>query len=75
MWLITGQDPADTNREVAPGPDDAALPHMTIFTEFGDLTLPQKVTVFKRCIIYNLFRGLKQLFYKFRWVHTTIIYD
>lgn len=48
MWLITGQDPPDTNKELAPGIDDAKLPHMTIFTEFGDLNLKQKITVFKK---------------------------
>ncbi|XP_023935840.2 dimethyladenosine transferase 2, mitochondrial [Bicyclus anynana] len=55
VWLITGQDPPDTNKEVGPGKDDAALPHMTIFTEFGDLTLAQKVTVFKRFISWPEF--------------------
>ncbi|XP_045776377.1 dimethyladenosine transferase 2, mitochondrial [Maniola jurtina] len=55
VWLITGQDPPDTNKEVAPGRDDAALPHMTIFTEFGDLNLSQKVTVFKRFISWPEF--------------------
>lgn len=48
VWLITGQDPPDTNKVLAPGKDDAELPHMTIFTEFGDLNLRQKITVFKK---------------------------
>ncbi|CAH2258298.1 jg10524 [Pararge aegeria aegeria] len=55
VWLITGQDPPDTNKKVGPGKDDAALPHMTIFTQFGDLTLHQKVTVFKRFISWPEF--------------------
>ncbi|KAI8424994.1 hypothetical protein MSG28_006888 [Choristoneura fumiferana] len=45
VWLITGQDPPDTNKKLAPGKADAPLPHMTIFTEFGDLNLKQKITV------------------------------
>ncbi|PZC80878.1 hypothetical protein B5X24_HaOG213865 [Helicoverpa armigera] len=48
VWLITGQDPPDTNKELAPNKDEAKLPHMTIFTEFGDLNLQQKITVFKK---------------------------
>lgn len=48
VWLITGQDPPDTNKELAPNKDDAQLPHMTIFTEFGDLNLQQKISVFKK---------------------------
>ncbi|KAM3956546.1 mitochondrial transcription factor B2 [Aphomia sociella] len=50
VWLISGQDPPDTNKEIAPGNDDAELPHMTIFTEFGDLSLRQKITVFKKFV-------------------------
>ncbi|XP_059053130.1 dimethyladenosine transferase 2, mitochondrial [Achroia grisella] len=50
IWLISGQDPPDINKEIAPGKDDAELPHMTIFTEFGDLTLNQKLTVFKKFV-------------------------
>ncbi|XP_049877700.1 dimethyladenosine transferase 2, mitochondrial [Pectinophora gossypiella] len=55
VWLITGQDPPDTRPDLAPGPDDAALPHMTIFTEFGDLNLKQKITVFKKFISWPEF--------------------
>ncbi|KAJ0173608.1 hypothetical protein K1T71_010757 [Dendrolimus kikuchii] len=55
VWLITGQDPPDTNRQLSPGKDDAELPHMTIFTEFRDLTLYQKLTVFKRFISWPEF--------------------
>ncbi|KAJ2953334.1 hypothetical protein O0L34_g924 [Tuta absoluta] len=55
VWLITGQDPPDTRRELAPAADDAPLPHMTIFTEFGDLSLGQKITVFKKFISWPEF--------------------
>ncbi|CAG9789335.1 unnamed protein product [Diatraea saccharalis] len=55
VWLISGQDPPDTNKNISPGEDDAELPHMTIFTEFGDLTLKQKVTVFKRFVSWPEF--------------------
>ncbi|XP_032521507.2 dimethyladenosine transferase 2, mitochondrial [Danaus plexippus] len=55
VWLITGQDPPETDMLRAPTSDDAALPHMTIFTEFGDLTLKQKLTVFKRFISWPEF--------------------
>ncbi|CAH2094591.1 unnamed protein product [Euphydryas editha] len=55
VWLITGQDPPDTNKELSPGKDDAQLPHMTIFTEFGDLNLQQKITIFKRFISWPEF--------------------
>ncbi|XP_047033927.1 dimethyladenosine transferase 2, mitochondrial isoform X1 [Helicoverpa zea] len=55
VWLITGQDPPDTNKELAPNKDDAQLPHMTIFTEFGDLNLQQKITVFKKFISWPEF--------------------
>ncbi|GBP24347.1 Dimethyladenosine transferase 2, mitochondrial [Eumeta japonica] len=55
VWLITGQDPPETNWDLAPGPDDAKLPHMTIFTQFGDLSLSQKITVFKRFISWPEF--------------------
>ncbi|XP_047536831.1 dimethyladenosine transferase 2, mitochondrial [Vanessa atalanta] len=55
VWLITGQDPPDTNKELSPGEDDAKLPHMTIFTEFGDLNLKQKITIFKRFISWPEF--------------------
>ncbi|CAF4911308.1 unnamed protein product [Pieris macdunnoughi] len=55
VWLITGQDPPDVNKEVAPDETDAPLPHMTIFTEFGDLTLQQKITVFKRFVSWPEF--------------------
>ncbi|XP_053613603.1 dimethyladenosine transferase 2, mitochondrial [Plodia interpunctella] len=50
VWLISGQDPPDINKEIAPNEDDAELPHMTIFTEFGDLNLRQKITVFKKFV-------------------------
>ncbi|KAJ8714052.1 hypothetical protein PYW08_007672 [Mythimna loreyi] len=55
VWLITGQDPPDTNKELAPTKDDAQLPHMTIFTEFGDLNLQQKITVFKKFVSWPEF--------------------
>ncbi|KAI8425001.1 hypothetical protein MSG28_006888 [Choristoneura fumiferana] len=55
VWLITGQDPPDTNKKLAPGKADAPLPHMTIFTEFGDLNLKQKITVFKKLISWPEF--------------------
>ncbi|KAH9639240.1 hypothetical protein HF086_014104 [Spodoptera exigua] len=55
VWLITGQDPPDTNKQLAPSEDDAELPHMTIFTEFGDLNLQQKITVFKKFISWPEF--------------------
>ncbi|XP_026314917.1 dimethyladenosine transferase 2, mitochondrial isoform X2 [Hyposmocoma kahamanoa] len=55
IWLITGQDPPDTRKETSPGPEDAPLPHMTIFTEFGDLNLKQKITVFKKFISWPEF--------------------
>ncbi|CAK1550527.1 unnamed protein product [Leptosia nina] len=55
VWLITGQDPPDINEDIAPNSNDAPLPHMTIFTEFGDLTLPQKVTIFKRFVSWPEF--------------------
>ncbi|XP_063831105.1 dimethyladenosine transferase 2, mitochondrial [Ostrinia nubilalis] len=55
VWLITGQDPPDTNKKIAPGKDDAELPHMTIFTEFGDLNLKQKITVFKKFVSWPEF--------------------
>ncbi|XP_035449183.1 dimethyladenosine transferase 2, mitochondrial [Spodoptera frugiperda] len=55
VWLITGQDPPDTNKQLAPNKDDAELPHMTIFTEFGDLNLQQKITVFKKFISWPEF--------------------
>ncbi|XP_045502971.1 dimethyladenosine transferase 2, mitochondrial [Colias croceus] len=55
VWLITGQDPPDVNKDIAPGPNDAKLPHMTIFTQFGDLTLQQKITVFKRFVSWPEF--------------------
>ncbi|KAL0819620.1 hypothetical protein ABMA28_007701 [Loxostege sticticalis] len=55
VWLISGQDPPDTNKTIAPGKDDAELPHMTIFTEFGDLTLKQKITIFKRFVSWPEF--------------------
>ncbi|XP_063367717.1 dimethyladenosine transferase 2, mitochondrial [Cydia amplana] len=55
VWLITGQDPPDTDRRLAPGAGDAPLPHMTIFTEFGDLNLKQKITVFKKLISWPEF--------------------
>ncbi|XP_012544415.2 dimethyladenosine transferase 2, mitochondrial isoform X2 [Bombyx mandarina] len=55
VWLITGQDPPDSNKLLSPGKDDASLPHMTIFTEFGDLNLQQKITVFKRFISWPEF--------------------
>lgn len=48
VWLITGQDPLDTNNKLSPHEHDAQLPHITIFTEFGDLNLGQKITIFKR---------------------------
>ncbi|XP_075982659.1 mitochondrial transcription factor B2 [Anticarsia gemmatalis] len=55
VWIITGQDPPDTNKDLAPGEHDAKLPHMTIFTEFGDLNLKQKITVFKKFISWPEF--------------------
>ncbi|KAL0869095.1 hypothetical protein ABMA27_007402 [Loxostege sticticalis] len=55
VWLISGQDPPDTNKNIAPGKEDAELPHMTIFTEFGDLTLKQKITIFKRFVSWPEF--------------------
>ncbi|KPJ18212.1 Dimethyladenosine transferase 2, mitochondrial [Papilio machaon] len=55
VWLITGQDPPDTNKVLGPNNEDAPLPHMTIFTEFGDLNLKQKITVFKRFISWPEF--------------------
>ncbi|KAG7297932.1 hypothetical protein JYU34_018687 [Plutella xylostella] len=55
VWLITGQDPAESRAARAPGPHDAPLPHINIFTEFGDLTLPQKLTVFKKFISWPEF--------------------
>ncbi|XP_072929855.1 dimethyladenosine transferase 2, mitochondrial [Epargyreus clarus] len=55
VWLITGQDPPDTNKNLSPDKHDAPLPHMTIFTEFGDLNLRQKITVFKRFISWPEF--------------------
>ncbi|XP_013184211.2 dimethyladenosine transferase 2, mitochondrial [Amyelois transitella] len=55
VWLISGQDPPDINKEIAPNEDDAKLPHMTIFTEFGDLTLRQKITVFKKFVSWPEF--------------------
>lgn len=55
VWLITGQDPPDTNKQLSPGVDDAGLPNMTIFTEFRDLTLKQKLTVFKKFISWPEF--------------------
>ncbi|CAH2045312.1 unnamed protein product, partial [Iphiclides podalirius] len=55
VWLITGQDPPDSNKVIAPSKDDAPLPHMTIFTEFGDLNLEQKITVFKRFVSWPEF--------------------
>ncbi|KAG6450023.1 hypothetical protein O3G_MSEX006358 [Manduca sexta] len=53
--LITGQDPSDTNKLLLPDENDAQLPHMTIFTQFGDLNLNQKITVFKRFISWPEF--------------------
>ncbi|XP_013170932.1 PREDICTED: dimethyladenosine transferase 2, mitochondrial [Papilio xuthus] len=55
VWLITGQDPPDSNKSLGPNNEDAPLPHMTIFTEFGDLNLKQKITVFKRFISWPEF--------------------
>ncbi|CAH0728458.1 unnamed protein product, partial [Brenthis ino] len=55
VWLITGQDPPDTNKKLSPDETDAKLPHMTIFTEFGDLNLQQRITVFKRFISWPEF--------------------
>ncbi|CAH0400513.1 unnamed protein product [Chilo suppressalis] len=55
VWLISGQDPPDTNKNISPGEEDAELPHMTIFTEFRDLTLRQKLTVFKRFVSWPEF--------------------
>lgn len=60
VLLITGQDPPDTNKKLSPTEFDAKLPHITIFTEFGDLNLQQKVTIFKRYI--NHFHYYKVLF-------------
>ncbi|CAG4953924.1 unnamed protein product [Parnassius apollo] len=55
VWLITGQDPPDSNNAISPTKDDAPLPHMTIFTEFGDLSLKQKITVFKKFVSWPEF--------------------
>ncbi|XP_026760681.2 dimethyladenosine transferase 2, mitochondrial [Galleria mellonella] len=55
IWLISGQDPPDINKEIAPGKEDAELPHMTIFTEFGDLSLSQKITIFKKFVSWPEF--------------------
>lgn len=55
VWLITEQDPPDTNKSLGPTESDAKLPHMTIFTQFGDLNLQQKVTVFKKFISWPEF--------------------
>lgn len=55
VWLITGQDPPNTNKTLSPTEHDAKLPHMTIFTEFGDLTTEQKLTIFKRFISWPEF--------------------
>ncbi|VVC91535.1 unnamed protein product [Leptidea sinapis] len=54
VWLITGQDPPDTIQHIVSS-NDAALPHMTIFTEFGDLSLQQKLTLFKRFVSWPEF--------------------
>ncbi|XP_068619021.1 dimethyladenosine transferase 2, mitochondrial [Battus philenor] len=55
VWLITGQDPPDSNKTIGPSENDVSLPHITIFTEFGELSLQQKITLFKRFVSWPEF--------------------
>lgn len=48
IWLITGQDPPGTNVEIGPNESDQPLPHITIFTQFRDLSPQQILTLFKK---------------------------
>ncbi|XP_041969892.1 dimethyladenosine transferase 2, mitochondrial [Aricia agestis] len=48
--LITGQEPP---ADLTPAP--APLPHMNIFTQFSDLTLHHKLTVFRRFVSWPEF--------------------
>ncbi|XP_077300370.1 mitochondrial transcription factor B2 [Arctopsyche grandis] len=55
IWLITEQNPPGTSLQTLPNENDEKLPHITIFTQFQDLSVGQKLTLFKKFISWPEF--------------------